>query len=239
LESTKALLMQIMDASSKKVRQSAAQTLACLLVSILEDIKRPDMIEDDDIRDQKKKKGNITTRGEDQEEGRASPAPGKSPGQVPFRLEFRELLRQLSTAYSRSQSRYIRNCLILAYAYVLKALGSAFADANYSAILEHLLKDIAIHPLVGDDRYRSLETRQHISYILGHVLRRQLLNEPAKMMAIRAIIKVLQKNQDGKGTNVDAWPPEATVSAVSELAELVQDLGSAVSFEQVRPYALI
>lgn len=231
--------MQIMDTSSRKVRKSASQSLASLLASVLEDVKQPDMIEGSDVREQKRKKGSASTRGEDQEEGRTSPTPGKSPGQAPFRLEFRELLRQLSTAYSRSQNRYIRNCLILAYAYVLKTLGPAFADANYSIVLEHFLKDIAIHPLVGDDRYRTLETRQHISYILGHVLRRQLLNEPAKMMAIRAIVKVLEKKQDGKGANADAWPPEATVSAVCELAELVQDLGSAISLEQVHPYSLI
>ena len=59
------------------------------------------------------------------------------------------------------------------------------------------------------------------------------------MMAVRTIITILKKKPHGKGLETDPWPVEATVSAVSELAGLVKDLGSAVSLEQVVTQGLI
>lgn len=229
-----------MDTPSKKVRLAAAHSLASILLSVKLDVKQNDPINDADIREPKKKRGNPTLKTEDDlTDGRSSPAPAKSVALPLFHIEFRELLRQLSASYARSYSRYVRSGVILSYAIIFKALGGHFANTNYATILEHFLNDLATHPLLGNDRFRSLEARRHISYLLGRILRRQLLDEPAKMMAIRTIINILEKKSRGKGLETDAWPIEATVSAVSELAGLVQDLGSAVSLEQVSAHRLI
>ena len=234
LESYKALLLQSLDTPSKKVRLAAAHSLASILLSVNSDVKQNDSLNDADVREPKKKRGNPTLKTEDDQiDGRSSPAPAKSLASPPFHIEFHELLCQLSASYARSYSRYVRSGVALSYAIIFKTLGGPFANTNYTTILEHFLNDLATHPLLGNDRFRSLEARRHISYLLGQILRRQLLDEPAKMMAIRTIINILEKKPREKGLETDAWPVEATVSAVSELAGLVQDLGSAVSLEQV------
>ena len=234
LESYKALLIQTLDTPSKKVRLAAAQSLASTLLSVKVHTKQNYSLNDATIREPKKKRGNPTLKSEDdQTDGRSSPSPGKSAASTPFHIEFREVLRHLSASYARSYSRYVRSGVILSYAIILKTLGGPFTNANYIIILEHFLNDLAAHPLLGNDRFHTLEARRHISYLLGHIIRRQLLDEPAKIMAIRTIINVLDKKPHEKGSETDAWPVEATVSAVSELAGLVQDLGSVVSLEQV------
>jgi len=229
LESYKSLLMQTMDTSAKKARLAAAETLASILLSMRADAKQHDVLNDIEGRESKKRRKDD----DDQSDSGSSTAPGKSVGPVLFRLDFRGLLRQLSIPYARTHSRYIRSGLILSYAIVFKSLGSQFAIAQYSTVLEHLLNEVATHPLLGSDRYRSLEARRHISYLLAHILRRQLLDELAKMMAVRTIINSLEKTPRGKGNEMEAWPLEATVAALGELAGLQQDLGSAVSLEQV------
>ena len=55
-------------------------------------------------------------------------------------------------------------------------------------------------------------------------------------MALRALIDVVQKgNTAGKGNQqeAEALSVESTVSALNELAGLLQDLGTAISSEQV------
>lgn len=240
LESYKSLLIHTMDTPAKKVRVAAAHSLASILLSVKSDVKQVDVLNDADVREPKKKRGNpILKTEDDQIDGRSSPAPGKPVASPPFRIEFRELLRQLSASYARSYSRHVRSGVILSYAIIFKALGGPFANTNYTTIFEHFLNDLATHPLLGNDRFRSLEARRHINYLLGQILRRQLLDEPAKMMAVRTIITILKKKPHGKGLETDPWPVEATVSAVSELAGLVKDLGSAVSLEQVVTQGLI
>jgi HEAT repeat-containing protein 5 len=233
LENVKSLLIQTIDTPSKKVRVAAAQSLAFVLLSVMADEKQNETLTESSTREPKKKRPSAGVKPDDEDDGRASPAPGKVANAISFRLQFQEILRQLSTNYARTASRYIRNGLTLSYSIIFKTLGGHSASANYSAILDHLLTNVASHPLVGDDRFRALEARRHIDYLLGHVLRRQLLAEPAKMMAIRTIIDALQKKAARKSSDSDAWPVEATVAGLSEVAGLIQDLGSAVSLEQV------
>jgi len=197
------------------------------------DPKQNEVLNETNTRESKKRKSASASKPEDEDDGSASPAPGKVAGQVVFRLEFHEILRQLSIIYARSGSRYIRNGVALSYSTIFKTMGGNSASVNYSIILNHLFSEIAAHPLVGDERFRALEARRHIDYLLGHVLRRQLLIEPAKMMAIRAITDTLQQKST-RGGDTDAWPTDATVAALTEIAGLIQDLGSAVSLEQVR-----
>jgi hypothetical protein len=223
-----------MEASAKKVRRAAAQSLASVMLAITADVTQNDVVSNNDGRESKKKKLNSTVKVEDdQADGRSSSASGKAVPSAPFRIEFSELLRQLSSLYARSYSRHVRSGLILSYAIVFKSLGPKFVRSHYAIILEHLLNDIATHPLLGNDRYRSLESRRHINYLLGHVLRRQLLDEPAKTMAVRTIINTLEKKHRMKGNELDVWPVEATVTSMTELCGLLQDLGSAISLEQV------
>jgi hypothetical protein len=118
----------------------------------------------------------------------------------------------------------------MSYTIAFKGLGSQSIHTNYSTILEHLLKDVVAHPHIKEDRYRALETRRHIKLLLCDVLRRQLLNEPAKIMAVRTIINVLQK---AKQEDDSGYPVESIVCALSELAGLLQDLGSATFLELV------
>ena len=233
LENVKSLLVQTIDTPSKKVRVAAAQSLAFVLLSVMADEKQNETLTEASTREPKKKRPSAGVKPDDEDDGRASPAPGKVANAISFRLQFQEILRQLSMNYARTASRYIRSGLTLSYSIIFKTLGGHSASANYSAILDHLLTNVASHPLVGDDRFRALEARRHIDYLLGHVLRRQLLTEPAKMMAIRTIIDALQKKPARKSSDSDAWPIEATVAALSEVAGLIQDLGSAVSLEQV------
>jgi HEAT repeat-containing protein 5 len=233
LENIKSLLVQTIDTPSKKVRVAAAQSLAFVLLSVMADEKQNDSLTDANSREPKKKKPNTGVKPEDEDDGGASSAPGKTANVVLFRLRFQEILRQLSMIYARSTSRYIRSGVTLSYSITFKTIGAHSASANYFAILENLLTNVASHPLVGDDRFRALEARSHIDYLLRHILRRQLLTEPAKMMAIRTIIDTLQKKPSGKSGDSDAWPTEGTVAALSEVAGLIQDLGSAISLEQV------
>lgn len=212
---------------------AACQSLASVFLSIMSDQKQNEVLNESNSRETKKRKPVSAAKPDDEDDERGSPAPGKIASPVAFRLEFHEILRQLSIIYARSVSRYIRSGVALSYSIIFKTMGGHSASANYSAILNHLLSDVATHPLLGDERFRALEARRHIDYLLGHVLRRQLLTEPAKMMAIRTIMDTLQ-NKSTKSGDSDAWPTEATIAALSEIAGLIQDLGSAVSLEQVQ-----
>jgi len=222
-----------MDTSSKRVRLAASNSLASVFLSLQMDKKQIESLHDSEIRDSKKKNVNSTAKsGEDEVDG-SSPATQKPAVALPFAIDLREILRQLSISYARSSSKYVRSGIILSYAIIFKTLGAPFASANYSTIVQHLLHDIASHPLVGDDKYRTLESRRHIDYLLGHVLRRQMLNEPAMVRSIRVICETIYRKHDGKGNETDPWPIEATVSALTELAGLLQDVGSAIALEQV------
>jgi hypothetical protein len=232
IESTRSPIVQSMDTSSKRLRLASANALSSLYLSVRAD-KPVDSLLDAQITEPKKKRTSTIKNDTEEPDGRASPVPSKSATIPPFRIDFREILRQLSTLYSRSSSKHVRSGVIQTYSIILKKLGPEFAKINYSIVLEHLLNQISIHPLVVTDRYRSIETRAHIQFLLGHVIRRQLLDEPGKMTAIRVLAQVLDQKPDSKGHKSDGIPTEATISAITELSGFVQDLGSAVSFEQV------
>jgi hypothetical protein len=233
LESIKAVLLQAMDSTSKKVRLAVAQSLVSILLSVMTEEQTADTLGDNDVQEIKKKRPNHPVKAEEPDSGRSSPALGKSPSSTKFRVDFRDLLRQLSASYARSNNRRVRTGIVLSYTILFKALGAQFVSTNYLTILEHLLNDVAIHPLLGEDRFRTLETRSHVKYLLGDVLRRQLFNERAKLMTLRTIINVLVEKQNQEGVDPDMWPAEAIVSAVTEIAGIIQDMGSAISLEQV------
>jgi HEAT repeat-containing protein 5 len=232
IESTRSPIVQSMETSSKRLRLASANALSSLYLSVRSD-KAVDALTDAQVTEPKKKRTSTIKNDTDEPDGRASPVPSKSATIPPFRIDFREILRQLSTLYSRSSSKHVRSGLIQTHSIILKRLGPEFAKVNYSLVLEHLLNQISVHPLVATDRYRSIETRAHIQFLLGHVIRRQLLDEPGKMTAIRVLALELDQKNDSKGKKAGGMPTEATISALTELSGLVQDLGSAVSFEQV------
>jgi len=233
LENLKTYLLQTMDTRSKTVRQAAALGLASLLLSVKADGMASDTLNENNIRDLKRRKGNPPISAEVYEDGRSSPVPGKSVPSTPFRIDFLELLRQLSTSYARAGSRYVRAGIVITYTNVFKSMGISLVNSSYPTILEHILTDVATHPLVGVDRFRTLEARRHIHYLLGSIIRQQLLNEPGKVVALRTIVKLLAKNQDVKGVETDPLPAEAIVSALVEIAGFIEDLGSASSVDQV------
>jgi HEAT repeat-containing protein 5 len=233
LESIKSSILQAMDTPSKRLRLAAANALASLYLSVRAD-NPIDALADNQVAEPKKKRPTPSIKDEEEEpDGRASPVPGKSAAIAPFRIDFREILRQLSVVYARSSSKYVRTGIIQTYSVVLKTLGAEFIKFNYSIILEHLLTEVSPHPLVVTDRYRSIESRGHIQFLLGHVIRRQLLDERGKMTAVRVLADLLDQKTPTKGSKADGLLAEATISAITELSGLVQDLGSAVSFEQV------
>jgi hypothetical protein len=234
LDNTKALLIQCMDIPSTKVRTAAAQTLARVLLSLMKKAPTGDTFNDNDGREKLRKRKTVPIKADDEGDGRSSPAPTKSPHSIPLHLSFRDLLRHLSTTYVYFSSRHVRTGIMISYTTVFKSLGPQSANTNYSIILEHLLDDVAAHPRIKDDRYRTLETRRHIKVLLCDVLRRQLLNEPAKIMALRTIINVLQKGKkEGNVSDTSSYFIEPAVCALNELAGLLQDLGSATSSELV------
>lgn len=211
----------------------SANALAALYLSVRVD-KPIDVFIDNQLPEPKKKRPTSVIKDAIEEpDGRASPVPTKSASIPPFRIEFREILRQLSIVYARSSSKYTRSGLINTYSIILKKLGAEFVKINYLAILEHLLSEVSSHPLVATDRYRLIEARVHVQFLLEHVIRRQLLDEPGKMIAIRVLVGLLDQKNSTKGNGPDGLPSEAIVSAITELSGLVQDMGSAVSFEQV------
>jgi len=232
LENIKTSLSQSMDSPSKGVRTAAARCLATVLISLLDNSPESASVIENQEAETKRKKGKQVVN-QEEEDGRSSPIPTKSAAPAPYRINLRELLRQVSTLYARTHSRHIRTGLIQSYVFIFKKLPAQFVCANYALILDHFLKEMSPHPLLSDSRYRTLETRRHINYLLGKVLRRQILDEPAKMAALRTIIDVLQKKQPYKEGDRDPWPAEATVVALSEIGGLIQDLGSATSIEQV------
>lgn len=235
LESLRSLLVQAMDTRSKIVRGAAAKTLAVSLLSVMGESHSKDNVGEVKKQETKKKKPSNNIKVDDPEDGRQSPVLAKS---IPFTIHFPDLLRHLSSPYtSRSSNRQIRAGVILSYTYVLKSVGGQFTNVNYTTILEHLLNDLVNNPQVTGDRRRSLEARRHVNFLLCNVIRRQLLNEPEKIMALRAVMERLRKESTiGKGNNqqeAELFSVEVTVSALNELAGLLQDLGSAVSAEQV------
>ena len=221
-----------MDTPSKRLRFASANALSSLYLSVRAD-KSVDGLSDTQIPEPKKKRTSTIKNDVEEPDGRASPVPSKSATIPPFRIDFGEILRQLSVLYARSSSKHVRSGVIQTYSIILKRLGPEFVKINYSIVLEHLLNQVSIHPLVVTDRYRSIETRSHIQFLLGHVIRRRLLDEPGKMTAIRVLAQLLDQKNDTKGNKADGISNDAAISAITELAGLVQDLGSAVSFEQV------
>ncbi len=223
--------MQALDTGSKVVRAAVAKTIAASLLSVMENSPMKDGTDEDNKQPSKKKKNTNVAKEDDPEDGRSgrsSPVLAKS---IPFTIHFRDLLRQLSSSYaSRSTSRQARAGIILSYTNILKAVGGQFTNSNYPIILEHLLSDLVSNPQIVDDRHRSLEARRHVRLLLCFVIRRQLLNEPAKTMALRTIMAKLQEGNLQEGEAVSA---DSTVSALTELGGLLQDLGSAITTDQV------
>jgi len=222
-----------MDTSSKRLRFVSANALASLYLSVHAD-KPTDGLTDTQVAEPKRKRPASSIKDEHEEpDGRASPVPSRAATSAPFRIDFSEILRQLSILYARSSTKYVRSGVIQTYSIVLKQLGPKFVKVSYSTILEHLLSEVSTHPLVVTDRYRLIQVRDHIQFLLGHVIRRQLLDEPGKMTAIRVLTRQLDPKNPTRGSKVDGLSTEATIAAITELCCLVQDLGSAVSLEQV------
>ena len=234
MDSIRSLLVQSMDTRSKAVRAAAARTLAASLLSVMGESSSNDSLGEITKQESRKKKVINNIKEDDPEDGRSSPALSKS---TPFTIQFRDLLRYLSSSYtSRAGNRQTRAGVMLSYAYVLKSVGGQFTNLNYPTILAHMLHDLVSNPHVMEDRHRSLETRRHVGFLLCNVIRRQLLSEPAKQMALRALMDVLQKGiivAKGNIPEAEELSVESTVSALNELNGLLQDLGSAISAEQV------
>jgi len=230
LENVKGMILQVMDTPSPKVRSSAAQTLASVLLSVRNDQSANEMI--DMTVETKKKK---IDQGENENAEDAGSTTVKAmPAGATLTLGFRELLRHLSSSYCRSNNMYRRAGLINAYARFLILAGGELVTANYSTVLDHLLNDLALGEQTSDSRHRLLVKRKHIDFLLGRVVRQRLLTEPAKLSALNILIQYLQKTSEASANkNSDSKHAEPLVIALVELANMLRELGAVTPSMQV------
>jgi len=236
LENVKAMIIPVMNTSSQRLRQQAARTFASALLSI-----RGDELARENLGDsvnERRKNLNQPDSVEPQPDNRSLSIQDKpsSVGPITFTLGLRDILRYISSVYTRSNSRYVRSALIQTYACLFVAAGSDFVAANYDIVLDHLLDDLVVGSPSTDNRYRCLLRRKHVSYLLNQVVRQRLLDEPAKMSALKSIFVYLEKRAEkclAVDIHADIGQIEPLIIATNELSGMLRDLGTIVSSIQV------
>jgi len=223
-----------MDTPLRNLRAVAAQTLASVLLSAVTDLQTSDMLNGGETSPNKKNSNHALddVRGDEQ----SFSVPRRSAQAQVYTLDFRDMLRHISVAYTRASSRPVRGGLVMTYALLFKSAGTRVIEANYQIILEHLLNEFVPGLLLGDNRHRIYSGRKHIQFLLCNILRRQLLNEPAKLMALQTISQYLEKGNFKTKEN-EAGPEtlvvESALSALCEVAGILLDVGSATAPVQV------
>ncbi|KAF2398248.1 ARM repeat-containing protein [Trichodelitschia bisporula] len=176
----------------------------------------------------KKAKRQSRIDGDDEDERPGSPAPTKPVTTLAFTLA--DMLRQLSDHYCRPHtSNRARAGVALCYINVLRHLGEAVVESNYSSIAKHLFTYLLGYPSITHSRYRLLMARKFVRVILEDVVGREILGESAQLSAARFLINDILKDYPQALKERPEPSKHSLTGALSALASLISSLGSAVS----------
>ncbi|SPO23732.1 related to LAA1 - AP-1 accessory protein involved in TGN-endosome transport [Ustilago trichophora] len=138
------------------------------------------------------------------------------------------MLDQLSLPFLRSSTgRKARAALLDVYATLFETLGSAWVNANYAAILKHLIDDLPNHSR-GSSLTRAdvLNVRTGVTIILRKLIGERMLGEQAQVLAIQEIC--LDYLKKWPAVMPEQQPPSKTslTLALTEISGLLVQLGS-------------
>jgi hypothetical protein len=140
------------------------------------------------------------------------------------------MLRQLSNAYNKpSTSRATKNALIDVYSTLFASLGSAYVEANYATIVQHLLgNDLLTFFRNTISKHDILLLRKSISILLRDLIGVRLLSEQGQIAAIRELAGSYLRKWPSLMPNQGPAPGAIVlVPVLNEVAGLLEQLGNA------------
>lgn len=172
----------------------------------------------------------------DEEEDAVSPTAG--PGEVmKALLTPSEMFLQLSNQLNRPQStRKTRVGIFEFYAATITALGTTFAESNYGLIVNHLMVEVISHSryALTHNRSEKLLSRRLVEILLRDLIGVRMLSEQAQIGAIQDLSNGYLRRWPALMPGQTAPDHQVLTIALSEVAGLLQQLGSAPVPVQVR-----
>lgn len=147
-----------------------------------------------------------------------------------------EMLSQLSSQLNKPQtSRKTRIGVIEFYATMLEALGTSFVETNYSLIVNHVMIEVVSHSryAMTTNRSEKLLLRRLVEILLRDLVGVRMLSEQAQISAIQDLSNNYLKRWPALMPGQTAPDYQVLTIALSEVAGLLQQLGSAPVHVQV------
>ena len=124
---------------------------------------------------------------------------------------------------SSSVSQELRVGLSHTYVAMTRCLGPTWLERHLSTILNHLL-ELAASPRAGGDHTECVLTRNCLTFILSHLVGRQL-REKAQLTAAKELVAILAKSL-GAGSDEGEGAHHLQVVALTQVGSLASRLGT-------------
>ncbi|KAI9480776.1 MAG: armadillo-type protein [Benjaminiella poitrasii] len=147
-------------------------------------------------------------------------------------MSIEEMLSQLSTCFNRpNASRELKTGIIESYATLFVLLGTDFVEANYSAILKHILCEIldTAKPLTASD---GAYLRSQVNFLLYNTIGKRLLSEQGQANAIQLLVSNWIKKWPPLMANQAAPNKDILICVTNLASQLVCELEGAASSVQ-------
>jgi hypothetical protein len=141
----------------------------------------------------------------------------------------------LSAAFNKSNATHrARVTIIQIYATLLTTLGASYVEANYSVIAKHFLVDIIANPRNRLSTHEILRTGRFVSVLLRDLVGMRMLSEQGQIAAIQDLLANYVRKWPALMPGQTAPYHATLVAALKEISGLLQQLGNAPQFLQVR-----
>jgi HEAT repeat-containing protein 5 len=221
IESVVSLCIKSLDTADQVTRHSLAQ----LVGQVLSSSQAPVIIPPQDVTKKNKK---------EQEEDDSAPASAPT-GEAKTVLTLNEMFHQLSVHFNKPQITHkTRVGIFDLYAALFTSLGPAFVEANYGAIIQHLMSEIVNSPRNSATRYDVLFIRRLVGMLLRDLIGVRMLSEQCQIAAIQELSKVYLRRWPALMPGSIAPNAHVLTIVLREVAGLLQQLGNAPPPVQVR-----
>lgn len=138
------------------------------------------------------------------------------------------MLKQLSNLFNRlGNARRARNAIFDIYADLFDRLGSNYVEMRYAEIVDHFIVEIIDQQRNKTSPHEAALVRDMVALVLREVIAVRLLSEQGQGVAIRELSDAYLKKWPATAQGQTAPSELALLVVLREIAELLQQLGTA------------
>ncbi len=218
VESLVSLCVKHLESADQPTRFALSRLVAHLLASTQIERVIP-------INDSSKK--NKKADGRDEDEDITIAAPG-AVTDAPLIMTPTEIFTQLSIHFNKPQASHkTRIGIFTFYIALLTTLGPQFVERNYQLVVAHFMNEIVANPRNSISRYEVLLIRALVHLVLRDIIGVRMLSEQSQITAIQELSSAYLKRWPAMMPGQTAPTSLVLVTALREVAGLLQQLGNA------------